>query len=73
MESSTRANAIENQQSANRDFLPELPSRSDAMTGENAESLPLLEITAPTIPTIESAGIVNFIISTNAMSQSWNI
>ena len=69
VESSTGTNAIENRQSVNPDFLPELPSRSDAMTGENAESLPLLRITAPTIPTIESAGIVNFIISTNAMSN----
>ena len=51
------------------EFGDELSDTYKPMMVANADPLPLLEITAPLSPTIESAGIVNFIISTNAMSN----
>ena len=62
------AETLEYQQSTNRNFVAEMAGRNDAMMVANI-NLPLLEITAPTRPTVESAGVVNFIISTNAMSN----
>ena len=51
------------------DLIREIPNGSDTMMVANADPLPLLEITAPSNPTIESTGIVNFIISTSASTN----
>ena len=72
--SDTAINEIDKQMFSERDLntysnlIHDISKRSDTMMVANID-LPLLEITAPTRPTIESAGVVNFIISTNAMSN----
>ena len=69
LDTSISAEQLTSYQFNSGEFVFELVDVHKPMTVANTDPLPLLKITAPSHPTIESAGIVNFIISTNATTN----